>query len=286
MKNRQRVYAMKKLMLYLRYMPFVLLLLSFFLFFIYSCTTLTQLPSTRAHFSHNLDAAEHPENGFVYFSETKLEVLGLYNEDSVRFWLRTSDPRTSAGLLLNGLSVWIDPSAETNQDFGVIYPSASHTLIQKEMKRLRDTVNIDNDTLDDRRFDVSRLIKSVEFRKAVVQTVDGTNFATAQQARFYSDSDKTLNYVVTLSFSELGIGKQEDLRISVGAISEGMELPRNDSYNRYPGTTGPGDRRGYPPGRHYPQKEPVEQEKPPISVNAWMVFVFNGENNETEKIRD
>ncbi len=276
----------KKITIISGYVAFIVLQFLFFILSMFSCTTVDKLPAAGAHFSHDLDLDEVACDSFVYFSGAEIEIKGLYNEDSVRFWLKTADPRTTAGFLVNGLSFWIDPEASKNKDLGIIYPSASHTVIQKEIKRMRDTLENNNDTVNDEHFDISKLIESVKARRVVVQTVDGAGFATDKQAAIFLDNDKVLNYVVTLSFSALGIEGHEDLKLSVGVISEGAELPRQDSRDRHPGTTGPGGQRGYPPDRHYPQRDTRAQQERLKPVNVWIIFVFDGKEAEANGMRD
>lgn len=239
-----------------------------------SCSTIVDLPETKVYFYDELDFTETAGEDYIFFPDTKIALRTRYNNDSIRIWLRVADQPSTAALLVNGLTIFLDPDAKKKRNTGVIFPSASHSVIREEVERSRDTLRIkeESDTLG---FDISRLVRSIKDRGAVIQMGERAVFAKKDQANIFVDENKVVNYIITFPFSALNIADPEDKKISVGVVSEGMPAPQPDSYNRQPGRTGPRDPRGYPQDR-YPQRDQRTQQQQLKSFDVWMIFVLSG----------
>ncbi len=242
-----------------------------------SCTALVDMPEAGSYFSSKLDFDEVTEDGVVHFPNTQIAVKTVYSKDSIRIWLKTSDEVTVASLLINGLSVWIDPDAGKSQNSGVIYPSASFSVIREQLERSTDTLELkeDSDTLG---FDISKLVKSIKDRGAVVQMGQRARFAEKEQAMIFVENNREINYVTTLSFSALNIKDVENRRISIGVYSRNLPPPQQENQRPH-GQVGPRDPR-YPQDRHSPHRDPRTQQRQLKTIDAWMIIVLNEEKQE------
>ncbi len=268
---------MKKTINILKYYFTFFLIPALLIIYTISCTTVADLPETGSYFSSKLDFDEVTEDGFVYFPETQIAIKTVYSKDSVSFWLKTSDEVTVASLLINGLSVWVDPDAGKSQNSGVIYPSASFSVIREQVERSKDPLKLEDDS-DTLGFDISKLVKSINDRGAVIQMGHRARFAEKEQAVIFMENNRAINYVATLPFSALNITDVEGRKISIGVYSKNMPPPQQESQRPH-GQVGPRDPR-YPQDRYSPHRDQRTQQRQLKTIEAWMIIVLNEEKVE------
>ncbi|GEM_PF-2931036 len=241
-----------------------------------SCTGFRELPTADGHFSQDLNIAYIDKEKFVYYPGTQVMITAAYNKDSLMIWLKADDVGTTAGFIVNGLSVWLDPEARKNKDIGVIYPSISISEIQSSFKREKDTLNREGSFVNEG-FDNEKLINTLKRRRIVLQSGDRAGFADKDAVNIFIDEHNKLNYVMTLPLSFAGIKDPENTKLSIGVVSESDQKDRQQDQRRQPGTMGrPGSRNMHPSAYHPPRnsKKPEQEIK---TVNSWMIFILGGE---------
>ncbi|TVQ92864.1 MAG: hypothetical protein EA393_03080 [Bacteroidetes bacterium] len=208
--------------------------------------------------------------GYVFIPNSRVLVRTRHDEDSIFIEVRTRDSLSMRSMLTNGLSIWIDPQAKQNENYGVNIPAARAEMMRRQeetFQRIRE----EGDTLQRFSFDYASWTKSVSEKRFVITDKRGTRFDESDQVQILYTAEGGLVYTVRFGFSQAGIDKEKAEKFSVGVVSERhqAQMPATGQSQM----RGPTDRYG-----RARQQPPTREQRPErlglISVKGWIVFTL------------
>ncbi len=249
------------------------------------------LPLAQSHSSETASAlTAGSQGGFVRMPDSRVRVKSIHGPDSIELEIRTADTLTLRSLLINGMSVWLDPEAGRNAKFGVSFPAARAEMMRRQEEIIREHEEtrrrrLEQDDTIPRPipFNPELWVEALQDRQPVVRDNSGTRFAERRNAQIFLDKNGELVYRIRFAFSQLGISGEDHQRLSVGVVSElhraqlaspggGGVATRPDISDR--------DRRQQPRTAQ-PQQRPVRMNL--IPVETWMAFLINEEMPEEKE---
>jgi hypothetical protein len=235
-----------------------------------SCKTVKQQPSfTAPAWQQGNEAAMMADSlgGYVFFPGTKVLARTTFSADTITTEIRTSDTLSLRSLLVNGVSLFFDPTGKQEPKFGIAFPAA-----RSEMLRRQDEFLIINPGDSIRRippFNTAMWVQTVQSRKAVLTDKQGTRFAEDGSASVFLENNE-LVYRVKLAFSQIDTAILQQQRISVGIFSEVHQAVNTSSQGGGGIATRPniGDNERRPPAA---SRQPMMRMRQ-IPVKGWILF--------------
>lgn len=216
---------------------------------------------------------------FTRIPETGVWIRSAHSQDSLMLEIKTRDTLTLQSLLVNGVSIVIDPKAGTKPIIGMTFPAA-----RSEMMRRQDEILLDarqqNDTIPARfAFNPAPWVEAIQKRETIITTEEGSQFADRQNASISLEDNGELVYRVRFAFEQLGISAEDQQRISIGVISRlhqaQMAGGQGGAVATRPDIQGRDRRQTQSPQRQQPMPRPRF-----IPVNAWIAILINEEMPE------
>jgi hypothetical protein len=210
--------------------------------------------------------------GYVFIPNSRVLVRTRHNEDSIFVEIRTRDSLSMRSMLTNGLSVWIDPQARQNENFGINIPAARAEMMRRQDEASR-IMQDEGDTLRRFRFDYAAWTQWVSESRIVVTDNRGTRFDDSDQLSISYTPADGLVYNIRFGFSQARIDKEKAEKFSVGVVSERHQAQMPNTGQSQMG--GPTDRYG-----RARQQPATRQERPErlglIPVKGWIIFTMEG----------
>ena len=221
---------------------------------------------------------------FTRIPESGVWIRSIHQEDSIMLEIRTRDTLTLRSLLVNGVSIWVDPEAGTNQEIGITFPAARSEMMRRQEELLTERQQ-QNDTIAPRiMFNPNIWVEAIQKREAVITDPRGTRFANKADASVSMAENGDLVYRVRFSFDQLGISKTDQQRISAGVVSDLHQAQMAG------GQGGAVATRPTIQGRDRQQTQrPPRQQMPRqrfIPVNAWIALLINEELPPSKPVTD
>lgn len=229
--------------------------------------------STITKQSYHIDDRSWKEDtlkGYVFLPNSRVLVRSMYDKDSIFIEIRTRDSLSMRSLLTNGLSVWFDPQAKQNENYGINIPAARAEMMRRQEEVLRK-MREQGDTLLRLGFDYTGWTQNISESRIVVTDKRGTRFDETNQVQVNYSPVGGLQYTIRFGFSQAGIDKEETERFSLGVISERHQAQLQNTGQSQMG--GPTDRYGRP------RQQPATRQQRPerlglIPVKGWIVFTL------------
>lgn len=243
------------------------LLLMGLLMLMAACSSVSRMPTVRSYKLGDNAIEQDSLKGYVAVPNSNVWVKTLHSEDSIFVEIRTSDTLSLRSMLINGLSVWLDPQAKKKQAYGISFPAARAEML----KQLEESAALEEpqekDSLPQMQFDHAQWVNTIASRQAVVTDAKGTRFDNAMQAQLYLDEQSYLVYRIRFAFAQMGIEQGKTDNFSVGIVSERHQPQLQGSGQSQ--MTGASDRYG----RQQPQR-PTErpQRMGLIPINGWIIY--------------
>jgi hypothetical protein len=254
----------------LRHLPF--LIPAIILIMLGSCKPAQKAPVARGHAYHsNQSAAIQADSlqGYFLFPENKVFVRALYDSDSIMVEVRTNDTLSVRSMLVNGMTIWLDPKGKQNREFRVTYQAARSELFRESDEGAS-------------RFETTRLAQRIQDRGAVLTDNKGTRFVDKNTARITFDERGNLVYVIRMAFSQLGTTAENLNELSIGVTSELHQAVMATNQGGGGIATRPniGERR--------PQQQNQNQQRMPrfmaIPINNWVLLSMNTTSDQQPKV--
>ncbi len=225
--------------------------------------------------SYKTDSLE----GFIILPDSKAMLRSMHDEDSIYLEVKAEDRLTLQSILINGLTVWIDPKAKRNEDYGVIFIAARSEMFRRREELVKQLEKSQDDIASDNLYTTQTWVDAVNQRDVVIKDVNGTRFAEKYVAHIFLDRDGSLNYVIQFGYDQLGIEYSTTNKISVGVISEvhqaQLQGASQSSMGGPPGT-----------GMRTPQQSrqrPQQQVRmPQVPLEAWVILLLGEDEADTE----
>ena len=248
-----------------------------------SCSNITtgSLPTGRSFLVGDSAIENDLHRGFTELPNTRIWIRSLLSSDSVFVEVRARDTLSLRSLLINGVSIWIDPQGKQRESFGVTFPAARAEILRRQ-EEIFQQMREQGDTVRTIPFEHAFWVESMQQRNNVITDNRGTRFATPSQAWMELAPDGSLVYRVGLAFSQLGITADTLPSFSVGVISERHQA---QLINQGQGAqrTGASDPSGRP---RQASTQPAErtQRMGLIPVRSWILFrTATPHSSETDK---
>lgn len=216
----------------------------------------------------------HSNEGFVFLADSLVKVRSFHGQDSIWIEVKAHKEISSRSMLINGLSIWLDPEAKKNEKYGISFPAARAEMLRRQDELLRK-MRESGDSLKPMPFDPQPWVDAVNERNAVVKEKNGTRFAGTDIAKVYLDHDGKLVYRIRFSFSQMGVDKEEISRFSIGVVSEQHQaqlLGANQGSSVATGASRGHRSRTAPDAPSRP-----DQRVRLVPVKDWVVFLLNPE---------
>ncbi len=260
-----------------------------------SCKTSKNLAPTQMGRSYSLDHKEDMEadslKGYVQLENSAVLVRTTFESDTVLVEVRTDDRLTTRSVIVNGLSIWVDPKGEKRQSFGIDFPAARSEILRRYQESLQqpnqssipNAGEAENDSVSAPPpvFSPQEWVTSLQNRNAVLTDSTGTTFADPKVAKVFLDYNGDLVYQVKFSFGQLGVDSDEIKAISVGVISEIHQAINPNAQGGGGIATRPdiSDRNRQPRPQQPTQRQP---RAPQIPVEGWILFLLTNDPVEME----
>ena len=204
------------------------------LFFMFACVSnkLTIPSYWENKFSENSSDSQ-------YISLTNPDILlkVLNNTKALQITIKVYNPTTQFGLLMNGITILIDPTGKEKKKFKLSFPPAQ--LSMESMRQFEQKQKI---------LDWSNLILNVNFEGATIEFNNEETTASSNEAYLILDKNKNLNYIITLPYSKFSETSLAGKIISLGIVTERKEMSHKPNGNGMPEMDGGGPMGGMPPG--------------------------------------
>ncbi len=245
-----------------------------------SCRTTTPavLPKAQSFSVQQEEALQaDTTGGFVRMPDTRVMVRSLHSDDSLWIEVRTSDTLSLRSMLINGLSIFIDPEAGKSTKFGVNFPAARSEMLKRQEEIMKQASSENDSVPPQIKFDTAYWVDIMKTRQAVITDTLGTRFADKETATLSLNHRGELVYLVRFEFARLGISGEDQQRISIGIVAELHQAQLASS-----GGGGMATRPNITE-RERQQRQSRAVRAPRmmlIPVNAWMAFLINEEMTE------
>ncbi len=243
-----------------------------------SCNTAQRVPSVTARAYHESNESAMRSDslqGFVSLPDNNVLVRTTFSRDTVTTEILTTDTLSFISMLINGTSVYLDPSGKKNQQFGVSFPAARSELLRKHKELMRES---ENDSLPPRLITTNfrDWADMVQSRDAAMTDKKGTRFVGDNLASIHMSSTGELIYQVKFAFSQLDTSFVDQNVISVGVISEIHQAVLLNSQGGGVATRPDiSDRNRRRPSQQRDQR-PARTTQ--IPINGWVLFLLNEKN--------
>jgi hypothetical protein len=232
-----------------------------------SCKPAQKAPAAKARAFHTNQAEAIQADslqGYYLFTENKVFVRTLYDADSIMVEVRTSDTISLRSMLVNGMTIWLDPEGKQNRNFRVTYPAA-----RSEMFRTSDE--------GVSRFETRRLVQRIQERGAVLTDDKGTRFVDNQVARITYDERGNLTYVIRMAFSQLGTSMDALNALSIGVTSDLHQAVMANNQGGGGIATRPNIGERNRPQQQPQQHRPTGPRIMAIPINNWLLVSMRNE---------
>lgn len=241
-----------------------------------SCRTQTgaTLPTAKS-FTHDelVSGREGVSVGHIRIPESGIWIRSVHDNDSISIEIRARDTLTLRSLLVNGVSIWVDPKAETNEKIGVTFPAARSEMMRRQEELLRE-MQQENDTVAPRLvFNTATWVDAIQKRDPVLTHPSGTRFADKRNASVALDSNGDLVYKVRFGFDQLDVSASEQQRISVGVVSNLHQAQVIGGQGGAVATRPTIQSRDQQQALRTPRQQPPRMRF--IPVNAWIAILIN-----------
>jgi hypothetical protein len=189
-----------------------LFLLLMILFITGSCSPAQKTPAMQGrgyHFSQATLIQADSTRGYTIFPQNHVLVRTIYSEDSLMVEVRTGDTTSLRSMLINGVSIWIDPEGKQNRKYKVAFQAARSEMFRNY-----------NGQEEQQPSETPRWVNSILERPAVLTDEKGTRFVSKNIARAHLDERGNLVYYLSIAFSQLGTSLDKLNDISIGVTSE------------------------------------------------------------------
>jgi hypothetical protein len=237
-----------------------------------SCSQKAIKVSTQSFRSGDTSFMNDTLQGFVKLPDSEVMLRSTHSNDSLIVEVKINERATLRSVLTNGISIWIDPKTERNENYGMTFTAA-----RSEMFRRRDEIAQSNQKADSAAialYTIRTWVEAVNQREIVVTDVKGTRFSDKDHAQAFLDQEGNLIYFIKMGFAQLGITPENNSSVSVGVISQ---VHQAQLLNSGQGSV------GGPPGtgmRRQPGSNPGAQIRTPqIAVNSWIIVTLNNDTS-------
>lgn len=185
-----------------------------------SCKTVKQQPTFTAQaWRAGNEAAMSADSlgGYVFFPGTKVMVLTTFSADTITAEVRTSDTLSLRSLLVNGVSLFFDPTGKQEPKFGVAFPAARSEMLRRQDEFL--IINPGDSVVRIPPFNTALWVETIQVRNAVLTDKQGTRFAEKNSAAVFLENNE-LVYQVKMAFSQIDTAILSQQRVSIGIFSE------------------------------------------------------------------
>ncbi|MFP4289227.1 MAG: hypothetical protein ACOC2E_01310 [Bacteroidota bacterium] len=246
-----------------------------------SCSNQKQVPTRAMSLQKNEPAAQLPSaEYFIELPETAVSVRSTHSTDSLWIEIVTNDFVTIQSMIINGVSVWVDPKAETNETYGISFPAARAQMIKRYQQNRSKGDSSRNDSVAPPPFEMEKWVELMKKQRKVVKDKNGTMFDDENLGSLDLSETRVLTYLVRFSWEQLGIEPEEKSKISIGVISESPQLATQDNSQQQ--SMAPRD----PYGRTTPRRPPPQQDRPQrmalIPVKGWIAFYLDAQTFREE----
>lgn len=259
-----------------------------------SCKTAKNVAPTQMARSYSSDQHEYmlsdSLNGYVFLENTAVKVRTTFESDTVMVEFRTGDRLSIRSILINGVSVWLDPKGEKQQKFGIDFPAARSEILrrfQESQQQSQDSASEEGEAASDTIsppppvFNAEEWVNSLQNRNAVITDSTGTRFADPSVYRVFLDKNGELVYQIKFSFGQLGIETDELKSLSVGIISQLHQAVLQGSQGGGGIATRPDiSDRNRAPRPQQPTQRPTRAQL--IPVEGWILFLLTNDPIELE----
>jgi hypothetical protein len=261
-----------------------------------SCKTIKNVAPTQMARSYSSEQREFmladSLNGYVFLENTAVKVRTTFESDTVKVEFRTGDRLSIRSILINGVSVWLDPKGEKQQNFGIDFPAARSEILRRfqelsQQQNQNTGLNEGEASADSLSpppppvFNAREWVESLQNRNAVITDSTGTRFADSSVYKVFLDNDGDLVYQINFSFGQLGVETDELKSLSVGIISQLHQAVFQGSQGGGGIATRPDitDRNRQPRPQQPPQRPTGSQL---IPVEGWILFLLTNDPIELE----
>ena len=202
------------------------------------------------------------------------------DDDNLFIRLSVGNPQLFMRMLMQGLTIYIDPTGGKKEKYAILFPSAAD--VQTSMANFQPTRNTGFGNSEQSRPDISPLIKEMN-KVGVVFDINGKvrKMGESRSIIELETENETLNFYALIPKTQMMTEKKLSSKWSIGIYldtpSGNLEGPRNDMSIR--------DQR--PPMRNgssgrFPQMQSGQSEVNKImrkKINAWSQFSIDDVNN-------
>ncbi len=213
--------------------------------------------------------------GFAVIPGTKAFLRAIFSADSLHIEIKTSDTLTLRSMLVNGLSVWLDPKGKKNENFGIAFPAARSEMLRRQEELMREMREGGDTIMRPMRFEHRQWTDVVSQRQAVITDDKGTRFATRESASVFMNDNYELVYQVRFAFSQLGTTALDFKSLSVGVVSQLHQAVAQGPQSGGMATRPDISDRNRQPQQRPPQQRPMRMML--IPVNGWILVVLSGD---------
>lgn len=263
--------------------------ITFFLFIVVlvvltSCSNQKQVSTRAMSWEKNGQSSQLPSaEFFVELPETAVSVRSSHSSDSLSIEIVTRDFVTIQSMIVNGVSVWIDPEAEKNETFGISFPAARAQMLKRYQanKQNGNEKSSTNDSVAPPPFEMEKWVELMKKQRKVIKDKNGTMFDDENQGTLDLTENRVLQYFVRFSWEQLSIDPEEKSKISIGVISESPQLATQGNPQQQ--SMAPRDPYGRTTTRRPPPQEDRPQRMALIPVKGWVAFYLDAETFREEK---
>ena len=224
---------------------------------------------TVSTYNADLNAIGTPDSlmSLASFADGKVWIKVYHNADGVKIQLIANDEMTQQKLLMNGLTVYIDPTGKEKDKYAVIFPSAMSLMKQRmqagglmqppgqggepmpgmipgqgQAPGLDGTQGQPNANQDPRRRkpDPSGIAQQMNMKGAMFDVDGDSRFAGISLAKLTITDTKQICYNITLPYSIFEIKNLAPAFVGIGVLSEYVQMQMPEG--------APGGGMGGPPG--------------------------------------
>jgi len=258
-------------------LPFILLLATV------SCKSTKNTPvftATGYHIHQETDMLNDTLRGYVFFPGTRVLIRTIYDADTLALEVRTRDTLSLGSMLINGVTIWVDPASKQNQKYGVAFPAARSEMMRRQQDTMKKMMNEEDSIQHQEALNLAHWVEAIQKREVIVTDNKGTRFADKNVASVRLSDDGFLIYNIKLAFSQLEVTLLEQKTISIGILSEIHQAVLLNQQGGGGVATRPNisdrNRQQQPHQRTQPRPQRMLQ----IPVKGWILFNLHKESQQ------
>jgi hypothetical protein len=206
----------KPLVTFLSSLPLILLFLTV------SCKSTKNVPVFSATGYHvNQEAAMLTDTlrGYVFFPGTRVLIRTIFDADTLSMEVRTRDTLSLASMLVNGVTIWLDPTSKQNQTYGIAFPAARSEMMRQLNEPTKKITHEEDSIPHPEVVSLAKWVEAIQKREVIVTDNKGTRFAEKHVASVELN-EGYLIYNARIAFSQMDVSVLEQKTISIGILSE------------------------------------------------------------------